>query len=248
MNTKKTKKMKSKTVQIKVVLSLAMLVAFTGASRAVVVNFGETVPTSNIITFYESGSQDAFGWLRTEDTNRIVAQTFTTPGGSNYLMNSITMKIGMTLVENFAAPSPFTIDFYRLSSAGQNPETGVYLSSQSGTMQPNQSVATAGSYFSFELNTPITLEADVSYGYVLSFNSVESYNILHPAISNGQPDPSGNLTWFRQNAGAWNQADGQAYVYYIQGTAVPEPGTVALLCFAAGFVFFARRRAIKNQT
>ena len=157
------------------------------------------------------------------------------------------MKLHFTLAENFTAPSAFTIDFYQLSSPGQNPESGLFLSTQTGSMQPNQSTATAGSYFSFELDTPVTLQAGVSYGYVLAFSSAETYNLLHPAISDGLTDPSGNRTWFRQNAGAWLGADGQTYVYYIQGSAIPEPGTVALIGLAAGGLLLMRRHSIKQR-
>ena len=236
--------MKSKTP--KVVLPLVMLVAFTAVSRAVVVNFGETVPTGNIVTSYDPVSQGTLGWLRTPDTNRIVAETFTTPGGTSYLMDAITMKLYFTLQQNYAAPMDFTIDFYQLSAPGQNPETGSYLSTQSGSMQPNQSTATAGSYFSFELDTPVTLQAGVSYGYVLAFTTAAEYNVLHPAISDGAPQPNGNIAWLRTNGGSWGTADGQTYAYYIQGTAIPEPGTVALIGLAAGGFLLMRRRSAKQ--
>lgn len=240
--------MKSQTHKLKAVLTLAALAALTVVGRAaVVVDFGETVPTSDIITSYDPGTQGALGWLRTSETNRIVAQTFITPGNSDYLLSSISMKLHFTVGESFPTPSGFAIDFYQLTSAGQNPESGTYLSTQVGTMQPTTSTATAGSYLSFVLETPVTLQAGVSYGYVLSFTEVQEYNLLHLAISDAAADPNGTRAWLRQNGGAWGLADGQTYVYYIEGSAIPEPGTMALLAAGVGGVLIMRRKSLAKQ-
>ncbi len=240
--------MKSQTHKFKAVLTLAALAALTVVGRtAVVVDFGETVPTSDIITSYDPGTQSTLGWLRTSDTNRIVAQTFITPGTPDYLVSSISMKLHFTVGQSFPAPSGFAIDFYQLTSPGQNPESGTYLSTQLGTMQPTTSTATAGSYLSFGLDTPVALQAGVSYGYVLSFMEVQEYNLLHLAISDAAADPDGTRAWFRQNGGPWGLADGQTYVYYIEGSAIPEPGTIALLGVGAGLVLIMRRKSQAEQ-
>jgi len=249
--------MKSKTPKLKVALTLAILAGFTVSSKAAVtVTFGETVPTSNIITSYEAAAQGALGWLslgepENPEVIRFVAETFTTPIDSDYVMNAVTMKLHFTIGQSFPAPSGFAIDFYRLTSPGQSPETGTFMSTQYGSMQPTTSIATAGSYLTLSLDTSVALEAGVSYGYVLSFSGPTPYNLLHLAISDNLPgalDPSGNRAWLRQDGGAWSLAENQTYVYYIEGSAVPEPGTVALFGLAGVVVLAARRKvAVGNK-
>lgn len=208
----------------------------------VTTTFGETVPTANIITSYEPITQDAFTWLRIPDTNRVVSQSFIIPEESDYSLSSISMKLNQTLSASFPAPSGFTIDFYELSSPGQNPTTGTFLATQTGTMQPTTAQATANSYFTFSLDAPLTLSAGTSYAYVLAFTSVEEYNLLRLAISSSAPDPAGTRAWSITDGGSWTNS-GETYVYYLQGTSVPEPGMLALLAIGVAGTFWRIRRS-----
>jgi hypothetical protein len=235
--------MKSNKPQTNAILALIGLAAFTADSFAVVtVDFGAmTPPGSNVITSYDPTAEDGLSWLRVDGTSRIVGQSFITPTGTDFLMSAITMKFNSGIGESFPAPSGFTIDFYQLSSPSDNPASGVFLSTQVGTMQPTTANATTGSYFTFELDTAVALEAGVSYGYVLAFTEVEEYNFFRLAVSASEPDPNGTRAWINTNGGGWGSS-GETYVYYIEGTAVPEPGTATLLGLGVGAVLFFRRR------
>lgn len=229
-------------------LLAALLAAGTGAiitanaSAAVVVTFGETVPTTNIITSYEPASQDQNAWFNdgpTENGWRLVTQSFTTPAGSDYSMEKISMKLKSTLANSFSTARPFSIDFYQLSSPGQNPVGGSYLSSRGGYMQPTSATATADSYFTFAMDTPLPLTAGTSYGYVLAFDAPSVEQLMRLAVSSGAADPAGTRAWQNTNGTGWLNT-GETYINYIQGTAVPEP-TLAGLALA-GLVLMGRRR------
>lgn len=223
---------------------LAVVAASTAASRAtVVVNFGESAPSANIITSYVPASQDAYAWVGIDGVDRVLAESFVTPINSDYSMTSITMKLNQTIPQSFSSPSAFSIDFYQLSNPGQNPGSATFLSTQSGSIQTTTSIAVAGSFFTFNLDAPIALTAGTSYLYVLSFDSVADYNILPLAISSSQPAPNDSIAWVNQNNSGWSNT-GETYVYYIQGTAVPEPGTISLVGAAAvaAFLIYRKRR------
>lgn len=195
------------------------------------------MPTTNIFASYAGTEDGNLGWLRTPDLNRIIAETVAIPAGQNYSLEKITMKLD-TAAADFSAPSGFTIDFYQISSAGQQPETGTFITTQLGTMQPNSSSAPAGSYFTFVLDTPITMQASSYYGFVLAYDSVQTYNILRPTVD--VADPAGTRAWLRNDGGAWINS-GATYTYYLEGTAIPEPSTLALGALAFTGLAAARR-------
>ena len=222
-------------------LALIGLAAFVAATQngkaAVVVNFGETVPTANIFASYAGTEDGNLGWLRTPDLNRVVSESVAIPLGSDFNLQKITMKLDAT-APDFTSPSGFTIDFYQLTSASQNPETGVFLGTQIGTMQPTSATAPAGSYFSFVLDTPVLMQASGFYGFVLAYDSAQTYNLLRSTVD--VADPAGTRAWMRNDGGAW-QNTGATYTYYLEGTAVPEPATIGLLIAALGGLVVYRR-------
>lgn len=219
--------------------------AASNASAAATVTFGETVPTTNILTSYESAAQTNNAWFNDGVANngqRFVSQSFITPGtigDLDYNVNKITMKMGQTLATDFPGPRPFSIDFYRIGGPGQQP-IQVYLSSVGGTMQPTTGTATAGTYFTFALDSPLVVEAGKNYAYVMNFDAPDASQLIRMAISNGQPDPAGTRGWQDTNGGGW-VSTGETYVNYIQGSQVPEPATIGLLA-AGGAMMLLKRR------
>jgi hypothetical protein len=217
------------------------------ASAAVVTTFGESVPVSNIITsFQPAGSVDGLAWFNDGGGNngiRHIAQTFITPAGPNQNMDKITMQLNATLPSSFPNAAPISIDFYELTGPGQNPASGTYLSTQTGTIQPTSGTATAGSYFTFALDTPVTLTAGTSYGYVLAFTGAsDPTNLLRPRTSSGGPDANGTRAFINTNGGGWLNS-GETYTYYIQGTAVPEPAMGGVVLAGLGLLARRARRA-----
>lgn len=230
---------------IRVILMVIGLILTTGWSySAVIVTFGETVPVTNIITSYEPGLQTANAWFNdgvSNNGNRVITESFITPGGSNYSASAISMKFNMTLATNFPGSLPFSIDFYQLTTPGQSPVTGTYLSSRGGYMAPTTSNATAGSYFTFTLDTSLALTAGVSYAYVLAFDTADAAQLLRLAVSDGAADSNGTRAWQNTNGVGWVNTS-ETYVYYIQGTAVPEPGTAGLMGMAVVGLFVLKRK------
>lgn len=215
------------------------------AQAAVVATFGEaTAPTVNVITSYvPGGTLDSNGWFNngpTESGWRLVSESFTVPAGPDYTLDKITMRLNQTLDSNFTAPAGFSIDIYEIADPVNNPVGGTIVAGQTGTMQPTTSTATAGTYFTFDLDDTVTLEAGVSYAYVLGFdNPAETYKLLRLAI--GAADSAGSRAWQNTNGGGWINT-GATYVYYIQGTPVPEPATGGLLLLGLSALALRVRR------
>ena len=225
-------------------LALAAFATFS-AHAAVTVDFGESMPTTDIITSYDAFSDNGQQWRWLSGAKREVSQSFIVPSGTDFAMDSITMRFDATysVFENYPDPSGFVIAFYELTGPSQNPVDGVSLGTQSGFMQPTLAEATPGSYFSFQLGTPLLLESGKSYAYTLSFAEETSYNRFQLAEAT-VADPNGTQVWWNQDDGGWVPT-GTTYLYTIQGTAVPEPGTVVLLALA-GLSLYARRKMLKS--
>lgn len=226
------------------ILGALGVIALSSASAqaAIVATFGEaTAPSSNIITSYVvPGTPDSNGWFNsgpTEDGWRLVSESFTVPAGTDYTLDKITMRLNASVGISFPTPAGFSIDIYQLADPTNNPVGGTIIAGQTGTMQPTTSNATAGSYFTFDLDNTVTLQAGVSYAYVLGFdNPAEPHKLLRMAI--GAADGAGSRAWQNSNGGGWINA-GATYTYYIQGSPVPEPATGGLIL--AGLGLLARR-------
>lgn len=228
-------------------LGAVALSTFTAAdaSAAVVTTFGESVPVSNIITSFEPNNQDQNAWfndgLPNNNGNRLVTESFTVPAGPNYTLDKISMKLNLTLAANFTSPSGISIDLYEIASPLNNPVSGTLVGSQVGTMQPSTATATAGTYFTFDMDNTLTLEGGKSYGYVLGMdNPSEDYKMIRLAV--GDADPSGSRAWQNTNGGGWVNT-GATYAYYIQGTPVPEPALGGLVLAGLGLLARRARRA-----
>jgi hypothetical protein len=248
MKTKNTHKAGKNHVVRGFLTAMALVVTSPWTQAAVITTFGETVPITNIITSYEPGAQDQNAWFNdgpTENGIRLVSQSFITPGSSDYSMERISMKFNLTLAMSFPSALPFSIDFYQLATPGLSPTTGTYLSSRGGSMMPTTAQATAGSYFTFTMDTPLALTAGTSYGYVLAFDTANVSQLFRLAISASDADPAGTKAWQITNGGAWVNT-GETYVNYIQGTAIPEPTTLGLLVIGASGALLLRRRVEKS--
>jgi hypothetical protein len=213
----------------------------SAASAAIVTTFGESVPVSNIITSVEPANQDQNAWfndgLPANNGNRLVTESFTVPAGPNYTLDKITMKLNLTLAADFTSPSGMSLDLYEIASPLNNPVSGTLIAGQVGTLQPTTATATAGSYFTFDLDNTVTLEGGKSYGYVLGMdNPSASYKMIRLAV--GDADAGGSRAWQNTNGGGWVNT-GATYTYYIQGTPVPEPAMGGLLLL--GLTVLARR-------
>lgn len=222
------------------------------AQAAVIATFGETTaPSSNIITSYvPPGAVDSVGWVNDGPTpnysgHRKVSESFVVPSGPNYTLDKITMKLLQPIGADFTSPSTFTIDFYQVANVGDNPVSGTFVQTQSGTMQPTVAQTTAGSFFTFDLDNTITLQAGQAYAYVLDFPTTATYQFIKPVIGQSGGAADGSTVW--RDIDFLNPSDGtvpwhaigDTYQYYIQGTAVPEPAMGGLLLL--GLSALARR-------
>jgi len=198
------------------------------AEAAIVVDFDQSKPTSDIIVSYDpaGGTPSAYAWLYQPNYKRLLGESFAIPGeaGESYQLERITMKLKADAV-TFTQKSAFTITIYEIAKVTSPPLSDVVVSTQHGTMQPTKTTAPAG-YFTFNLDTPVLLEAGKVYSYVLEFDeegSAQSLNLEYNGVS------SSGKAWQSQNDGAWSSL-GFTYVYYLEGTKmIPEAGTAPLV-------------------
>ena len=227
------------------VLGATLVASASLASAAITTTFGEAAPSSNIIVSHDAlslGSANA--WFNdgpSNNGNRLVSESFTVPSGPDYNLDKISMRLDQTLASSFTSPSGISVDLYEVSSPLTNPVLGTLIAGQVGTMQPDTSTATAGTYFTFDMDSGVTLDAGKSYAYVLGMDNPDAgYKILRLNI----PDTAGDgaRAWQNTNGGGWVNTSA-TYTYYIQGTPVPEPAMGGLLLIGLGMLGRRVRRA-----
>lgn len=232
-------------LSVAAVVGSIMAMGASASSAAIVTTFGESMPVSNIITSVEPANQDQNAWfndgLPDNNGNRLVTESFTVPAGPDYTLDKITMKLNLTLAGSFTSPSGMSLDLYEIASPLNNPVSGTLVQGFIGTLQPNTATATAGTYFTFDVDNTVTLEGGKSYGYVLGMdNPSAAYKMIRLAV--GDADAGGSRAWQNTNGGGW-VSTGATYAYYIQGTQVPEPAMGGLLLVGLGMLTRRVRRA-----
>lgn len=219
------------------------------ASAAVVTaSYPETAPTSNIVSSYAgpaNGEYGVYNGLGGTSNYRDISTSFAAPASSDYLITSLTMQIYSPTGTNFTSPVNFSIDVWSLPTVNSWP-TSVGASLQAsftGTMQPSSSQTQAGDYITFNFATPVLVSAGQSYSFVMGLDDASSGNILRWGVG---PLVSTSRAAASSNGGAWANASA-TYIYYVQGTAVPEPSAMVLLGLAGVVVLLVRKRTMSAR-
>lgn len=221
------------------ILSAAQLVS----AAAVTVSRSTTAPSDDLLLSFTGGDNSpAAGGLSWRSSaasggQRDVGQTFSLPETVN--LEAITLKT--TAQASGFTNTAFTLTLYKFEAVTANPtalETYVF----SGALSSNY----ASGYLTFSLDSPVVIEAGQAYGFVLSFDnqsvaSSVAFQIYSKPSSGGvQPWPGQRLL---QNTGSsLTTSQWDTLEFYLTGTAIPEPSSVALLLGAfAAFVVTGRR-------
>lgn len=216
------------------------------SAAVVTANYPETVPTGNIVSSYAgpaNGEYGVYNGLSGTSNYRDISTSFAVPTGSDYFITSLTMQIYSATTTNFTAPVNFSIDVWSIPTVNSWP-TSVGASLQAsftGTMQPNSSQTQAGDYITFNFATPVLVSAGQSYSFVMGLDDASSGNILRWGVG---PQVSTSRAAGSSNGGPWANASA-TYIYYAQGTAVPEPVSMALLALAAVAILVVRKSRVK---
>ena len=215
------------------------------SAAVVTVNYPETAPTSGIVSSYVVPSTGSFGVYNYGAGNyRDVSTSFITPSNSDYLVNAFTLQIASVTTTDFTAPANFSIEVWSLAAPGNGPLSAgsSLVTTYTGVMQPTASQTQVGDYFTFSFDTPFVATAGKSYSFIMGIDSSAAGNILRWSI--GAADPAGTRALSSTNGAAWANT-GQTYIYYVEGTAVPEPMSMALLGLAAVAILVMRKSRMK---
>ncbi len=162
------------------------------------------------------------------------AVSFTT-SGTAFNVSSVTF----TLI-NYISSTDTAIVTFRLDDGSDAPSATVFASLTAPVSESNS----AGN-FVFTPISAITMAGNTKYWLVIAAGSeTETFSWMR---SNPVEEPTGTATFGSQeiseNGGAtWQAGDSGAHSFQVNGSAVPEPSTVALVGLGAGAVLLAHRR------
>jgi len=191
-------------------------------------------------SFSTAGTGGTGSQLQVADNRNFVGQSFTlgTAGQSSYLFNSITFEI-QDQGETNETLDGLTLDIFQ-GLAGASPTLGSF-SFGSGTFD-----ASIGNFVTFEL----TAAESTTLGPLLAGTE---YSAVLAVLNDQAATPAGGQFRIRREATGGNSyAGGNAIfndafvantdaVFQVNVTAVPEPSSLAVICFG-GLAMLGRRR------
>jgi hypothetical protein len=207
---------------------------------------GATVLVSQAVGAKQGG--DPYGyWDNAGWAHHAYGQTFTSPA-SSYNLEAITVKTGSD-VDSAAS----TWDLYVIGSIATAAGHLTYTELAHETASAAGGVG--GRYVTFTLGTAVEMSPSTQYGFILNIASGAQWVEMHSSFSNdclggtelrtdfgggtpgSKPASASNVVPIDgvQNA---NNAD---LVFYVSGSALPEPGALAIMALACPAIFLRRR-------
>ncbi len=209
--------------------------------------------STNLAAYYTGVARPSDPWYTQ------IGQAFRT-GESALSMDAITWQL-----KNFqdgVLSKDIRIDIYKTASNDTAPLPGDLVVSHTGSLPATLSLASP--FLTFTFDTPVTLQASSTYVIMFAFDEPTTANTtlqrLTLETSGYGPNATNNSVvqrWVYQGYGnaASNQwvtngngngfGDRNQAVFYIQGEAIPEPASMAMLL--GGAVLVVAVRAIKSR-
>lgn len=252
----------------KTMLMAAMSVSLIGtAASAATLSINEaSAPTTDVIlqnTVSGSLTRSFYNSATAGTTTR--GQTFLAPdtGDANtgYSVTGITLKKSATQGFDAGDNLHFWVFAYSPSNDGNvttnweagdgwDPDTTDLdpLNGTGSTLLDSATISLSGlslttdTYFTFDFSaSPLTLAENTAYGFLLGYTDEDDAQYFEYRVdNNGAGQYGGGIQIRTGDNGNTTFAAAQDLTFYITGTAVPEPGSLALL--GLGGLLIARRR------
>ena len=205
---------------------------------------GSTAPTSNV--FVEHADIGSFTRLTDSAANPAGftrGQTFTAPdtGDANtqWGLTAITFRMRVDNAGNGVPTSgsnPMRLQIFEWGPDTEVLDPGTEIYNMTGDFPLSVG---AGDFISVDLGSTVNLDENSGYAFLLSWDTSSGNDIFIGIGNNAASTYDGGILWV-ENEDILNLR-GQDLTFYLQGEAVPEPGSLALLGLS-GLLTLRRRR------
>lgn len=230
--------------------------AMTLMTGALVASMGLTTDAATITDNDASLPGDAFlshadnaSWTRVRDSGAGAVltrgQTFITPdtGDANTQWGLTSITVQMRVADDnpgnsvpTAGSNPLRLQIVEWGADTQAHSPGTEIYNMAGDFPLNVS---GGDFITIDLGSTLALNENANYGFLLSWDT-SSGNDVFFAVGNGSASTYADGRLWIGNESSTNAA--QDLTFYLHGTAVPEPGSLAFIALGGVLVLRRRRR------
>lgn len=249
------------------ITTLAALFPLAHSSHAATLSIDTAEPTTDVLVSQAIGGSftRAFSTTSTGATFQTgKGQSFLMPdtgdGATQFAVDRLTVQKNAN--QTFDANSQITLWVYEWNP-DNNGNTGTGLTGGDGITDGDpfdgtgitnilengsaSSIAnltiSSGAYLHFDFDTPLMLDENKAYGFLIGFEGLDTggNNRFQMAIApGGGVNEYADGTLWNANTSNNTLQSNQDFRFYVQGSVVPEPGSLALMVI--GGLFIVRRR------
>lgn len=223
-----------KRIEMRTTILLAGVVLALGnvADASLVLSYGSSVPTGNVMASYApGGSLNGLGWRNLATGSRELGQSF--QATADTLLDSFSLKAGGGVLYN-ASEAAFVLTVYESAS---KTAIGSAISAQSGIYFHRDETLVSGDWITFDIDN-VNMTSGNYYTCMLAWDDpgmAEKAQTFAVSVNNGYAAP------------LWTAVDGAAYSEYTNvdipfvAQTIPEPASLGLIGISCGLIIAGRR-------